>query len=583
MSESCEYRTNTGTLGRLESGAGRDGDRRYKEANVSRILQGVMSFLVAGVVLCPGPARAGLFNVTDVAGFQAALATAESNGESDIIIVAAGTYTVQSTAPLVYSSTEDQSLYIVGAGADTTVLAGANFDAVNPGSVLAVTNSGAPGSHLSISGLTVQGAYGRGVVLSGAGDVTIEDCVFRLNGYEPDAVGGGAEVNVSGTGTAAVRNSSFQDNVGQAAGGGLSLSGDNGSLVLEGNVFQNNQVVSNGRGGGADVYTFYGVATVVNNVFSLNTLDVANGKGGGLAVVAESAVVAGNLFFGNISEGAAGSGSALSIEIPVSTGSLAFTNNTVSQNGLGTVGDSVVMLQTGSSPAYLYNNILWGNGYTDLRLVNSGAPKIYLYSNDIGTSLIPAGAVMDEEGSISQDPLFVDAPGGDFHLQESSPAIDAGTDTADGIPAVDLDGAERIQGAAVDMGAFESEAPPVDPVPDITVNGSDGPLSVGTADTLSITLSMKAGDLVGTDADWWIVAETPFGLYHYSRAGSRWLPGLDPTHQGPLVDFAPLGLPPVSGLPAGVYTFHFGVDTLRNGHVDMGQTYGDSAEVTVTP
>ena len=58
------------------------------------------------------------------------------------------------------------------------------------------------------------------------------------------------------------------------------------------------------------------------------------------------------------------------------------------------------------------------------------------------------------EDVLFADPLFADAGSGDFSLQAVSPCLDAGCDdfvTAD----TDLQGNPRIQGAAVDMGAYE--------------------------------------------------------------------------------------------------------------------------------
>src|SRR5206468_7099524 len=45
------------------------------------------------------------------------------------------------------------------------------------------------------------------------------------------------------------------------------------------------------------------------------------------------------------------------------------------------------------------------------------------------------------------------APGSDFHLLATSPAVDAGTAT--NAPALDLDGAARPVGAGIDLGAYE--------------------------------------------------------------------------------------------------------------------------------
>lgn len=59
-------------------------------------------------------------------------------------------------------------------------------------------------------------------------------------------------------------------------------------------------------------------------------------------------------------------------------------------------------------------------------------------------------------GNLSRDPKFVKRSWGgkgDYHLQASSPCLDAGTAT--GAPSVDLAGTSRPQGDAVDMGAYE--------------------------------------------------------------------------------------------------------------------------------
>jgi hypothetical protein len=67
------------------------------------------------------------------------------------------------------------------------------------------------------------------------------------------------------------------------------------------------------------------------------------------------------------------------------------------------------------------------------------------------------GVPHSESGTLDADPRFVDETHGDYRLGAGSQLIDAGTNTpAGGAAAVDLDGAARIQGARMDIGAFES-------------------------------------------------------------------------------------------------------------------------------
>jgi hypothetical protein len=75
-----------------------------------------------------------------------------------------------------------------------------------------------------------------------------------------------------------------------------------------------------------------------------------------------------------------------------------------------------------------------------------------------------AGSVGDTievlPGNQSGDPLFTAAAAGDFHLRAGSPAIDAGDDPQARSLPTDADGHPRVQGAAIDLGAFEFSPPP---------------------------------------------------------------------------------------------------------------------------
>ena len=118
-------------------------------------------------------------------------------------------------------------------------------------------------------------------------------------------------------------------------------------------------------------------------------------------------------------------------------------------------------------------------------------------------------------------------------------------------------------------------------VPDIEVNGSDCPTRLSQSDTITATVSLNNNDITD-NADWWLAAVTPFGLFFFTFDGwtDDWMPG----HQGPLfyLDSFELFSMPVSGLPAGTYTLYFGVDTVMDGNVTWDSVYCDTVVVNIT-
>ena len=109
------------------------------------------------------------------------------------------------------------------------------------------------------------------------------------------------------------------------------------------------------------------------------------------------------------------------------------------------------------------------------------------------------------------------------------------------------------------------------PNPPINV-ANGGPIGAGDGSPRRAVLAREA-DLS------WVVADTPFGWFYYDL--ETWQPGILPTHQGPLTGFAGFPVLESAALPAGLYTFHFGVDTIPNSQVDSGELQVDSVEVEV--
>ena len=119
------------------------------------------------------------------------------------------------------------------------------------------------------------------------------------------------------------------------------------------------------------------------------------------------------------------------------------------------------------------------------------------------------------------------------------------------------------------------------PAPDIKANGSDGPITVSTLDALSVEVAMQANHLSSINCDWWCAAQTPWGWYCYDYDANQWIEGLQVTYMGTCSDLTSTEVLNMR-LPAGDYTFYFGVDDNMNGTVD-GNLYYDSINVTVEP
>ncbi|MEM7048532.1 MAG: right-handed parallel beta-helix repeat-containing protein [Acidobacteriota bacterium] len=88
------------------------------------------------------------------------------------------------------------------------------------------------------------------------------------------------------------------------------------------------------------------------------------------------------------------------------------------------------------SPGVTLNDSIDNNGY---------------FNNAMGDVQAPLAPGLD---ALFADPRYVDQAGGDLHLRAGSPAIDRGA--AIPLPLTDRDGNPRIQGAAVDLGAYEA-------------------------------------------------------------------------------------------------------------------------------
>lgn len=172
-----------------------------------------------------------------------------------------------------------------------------------------------------------------------------------------------------------------------------------------------------------------------------------------------------------------------------------FTNVTLAGNSAGQNGGSLFNdgFNGGTSSPRLTNVILWDNSASSQgqQIYNLFATPVISYTliqsstNDITDN---NGAVTWGAQILTSDPRFVDSTKGDLRLQVDSTAIDMGLNRA--VPlsvTTDLAGNQRIQGLAVDLGAYE-----VTPTVEITLTverqGSMRVL-VGTVVTYHVTIT----------------------------------------------------------------------------------------------
>jgi parallel beta-helix repeat protein len=120
------------------------------------------------------------------------------------------------------------------------------------------------------------------------------------------------------------------------------------------------------------------------------------------------------------------------------------------------------------------------------------------------------------------------------------------------------------------------------PVPDIRANELGDNMTVSNGTPVSITVSLDPGNQAGENADWWVVAHTPFTapLDWYSYVYPEgWRPGIYPCVQTPLFQVPPSFEVLNMALPPGGYTFYFAIDENMDGIVD--ETWVDSVDVRV--
>ena len=126
------------------------------------------------------------------------------------------------------------------------------------------------------------------------------------------------------------------------------------------------------------------------------------------------------------------------------------------------------------------------------------------------------------------------------------------------------------------------------PVLNIKGNGLANQVTLNPSSVLSIKVDMEPDSLLGSNADWWVVAKTPSGYWYSWVYPTGWInigtdiTTISVTYQGPLFSLTPFEILNASNLAEGNYQVYFGVDTNMNGVLDYQSLTYSTLNVTVS-
>ncbi|SVC19275.1 uncharacterized protein METZ01_LOCUS272129, partial [marine metagenome] len=392
-----------------------------------------------GVVQVPG----------EVPTIQGAI---DAASDGDTVLVAAGTY-------FENIDFNGKGIAVIGADSSNTIIDGGQNDQV-------VGMEGLEGSAPLLKGFTIQNGYatGGGIAISG-GPAKLHDLVIKNNSSSND---GGGIWATSWTGE--IKNSTIRNNSSFDRGGGIKIQGETSQPLIDNVIIANNTTSSTGGDGGG-IYHTGSVLTLTGVIINNNT---SAGEGGGIftedLLTIYSSVISNNSAVSN-GGGIAGSHQRLYVFNSTISGNTAatgpgggfsgvggwlmmnnvqLTSNTTGNNGGGlylqtvnTVLNNVTVADnTANNGGGLYafadyaanidNSIFFNNSPQELSFSDDAMPNTI----NVSYSIIEGGedAIVEYtgdslywgSGNMVGDPLFTDATIGDYTLQSSSPAVNAG-------------------------------------------------------------------------------------------------------------------------------------------------------------
>lgn len=307
-------------------------------------------------------------------------------------------------------------------------------------------------SYIKIIGLEVKGNNGNM-------DLDRARSIQNSNGGNGTAESSGNAIIIHHPSNTLVHHVIVSDNIVHSAGSGIGCAHADYITIERNRVFDNAWYSSYANSGISlfemkNFDNFSGVKNIVRANVSYNNASYLPWKIAGLNVPSDGngiildtalsgyvgrTLVANNLVYNN-------GGSGIHAYI---FNNVDIVNNTSYQN-TRVMTDWSEIFQSNSSGGRILNNIIYSRSGAKQDFNWSASGLVSNYNLVYNARSISSGGSQD----VVADPRFVNASQANFALQETSPAIDAGTQTAQ-TPVQDINGNSRPFGAANDLGAFE--------------------------------------------------------------------------------------------------------------------------------
>ncbi len=179
---------------------------------------------------------------------------------------------------------------------------------------------------------------------------------------------------------------------------------------------------------------------------------IHDSKGYGLHVYSERGKADRNIIRNNVISNEGFGAQSAAILISSGDGNIVYGNILYSNYG------SVKIAYNGVSNSKVYNNTIYGNPSYGVQVVDATGSIIQnniLYQNGIDINIISGSSTTQDHNLLGVDPKFVNAAAGDFRIEATSPARDAGFNLiSEGITR-DFAGVARPQGCCFAIGAYE--------------------------------------------------------------------------------------------------------------------------------